>query len=194
MAQDTRDRILQACERTIAREGLRKFRMHDVARDAGVSIGLLSYHFGDRAGLLQAALDHVNASTMARAELAAQPGSDDRPTTAAERLSLLLCSEFGDEARIREGSIAWNELRAVSVFEAPSAEALTRSTASWQADVQGLILESAPTLGAERSAQLALILTSLVEGLSGRWLTGQITAADAQAAVRASVRGLDIGT
>ncbi len=192
MAEDTRDRILQACARTIARAGLHRFRMQDVAREAGVSIGLLSYHFGDREGLLQAALDHVNASTAARADLAAQPGSEDQSTTAAERLSLLLCSEFGDETGIREGSIAWNELRAVAVFEAPSAAALARSTADWQASVHSLIAEADPTLGAQRAAHLALILTSLVEGLSGRWLTGQLTAADAQAAVRDALVGLGI--
>jgi AcrR family transcriptional regulator len=55
MGNDARERIIEACERVIARGGLRGFRMGDVAREAGVSIGLLSYHFGDRDGLLQAA-------------------------------------------------------------------------------------------------------------------------------------------
>ena len=163
--------------------------MQDVARDAGVSIGLLSYHFGDRDGLLQAALDHVSASTAARADRV----PSDR--SAIERLSALLCSEFGDTTGIREGSIAWNELRAVSVFEPTSAAALTRSTANWQAAVHELVTEA--TLGDTTSASTetsALILTALVEGLSGRWLTGQITAAEAQHTVRVALHDLQLSS
>ena len=183
MAHDTRDRILHACERSIARSGLSGFRMQDVAREAGVSIGLLSYHFGDRDGLLQAALDHVNASAAARADRVPDRSSP------ADRLSALLCSEFGDDDGIRDGSIAWNELRAISVFEAPSAAALTRSTADWQGTVRKLISEVSADIDAD---QTALILTSLVEGLSGRWLTGQLSAAGAQRAVRDALRGLGL--
>lgn len=155
--------------------------MQDVADDAGVSIGLLSYHFGDRDGLLQAALDHVNASTAARASRV----PSDR--SAIERLSALLCSEFGDAAGIREGSIAWNELRAASVFEPSSAAALARSTANWQAAVYELVAEALPATNAETTA---LILTTLVEGLSGRWLTNQITSDEAQRAIRAALSDL----
>ena len=155
--------------------------MQDVADDAGVSIGLLSYHFGDRNGLLQAALDHVNASTAARADRV----PSDR--SALERLSALLCSEFGDDAGIREGSIAWNELRAVSVFEPTSAAALARSTRDWQGAVEELVSEALPATHTETTA---LILTALVEGLSGRWLTGQISADDAQRTIRAALHEL----
>lgn len=160
--------------------------MQDVAREAGVSIGLLSYHFGDRDGLLQAALDHVNQSAAARANLTPSTRS------ATERLCALLCSEFGDDERVHEGSIAWNELRAVSVFEAPSAAALTRSTRDWQTAVEQIVAEADPQCDAESTA---LILTALVEGLSGRWLTGQITATDAQNMVRTTLLriGLDFG-
>lgn len=186
MARDStesRERILQACERCIARSGLRGFRMQDVAREAGVSIGLLSYHFGDRESLLQAALDHVNASTADRA------GRIPNANSPAEHLSALLCSEFGDEPQIRAGSIAWNELRAAAVFEPSGAVALRRSTAEWQHAVRALIAEAQPRLDADATA---LTLTALVEGLSGRWLTGQITAEEAQQALLASLLQLGI--
>lgn len=186
MARDStesRERILQACERCIAQSGLRGFRMQDVAREAGVSIGLLSYHFGDRESLLQAALDHVNASAADRA------GRIPNASSAAERLSALLKSEFGSEPQIRAGSIAWNELRAAAVFEPAGAAALKHSTAEWQNSVRSLIAESQPQLDAEMAA---LTLTALVEGLSGRWLTGQITEKQAQNAVEASLFHLGI--
>ncbi len=176
MAEDTRERILSACERVIARSGLRGFRMQEVAREAGVSIGLLAYHFGDRDGLLEAALDHVNESAAIRAET---PGEQPAPA----RLIALLTSEFGDDAGIRDGSVAWNELRASAVFDAGQARAVARSTADWQQRVVELVRESLGPQGADPEP-IALLLTALVEGLSGRWLTGQITAAQAQDAMR----------
>ncbi|WP_449283713.1 TetR/AcrR family transcriptional regulator [Leucobacter sp.] len=200
MANDTRERILEACERVIARAGLRGFRMGDVAREAGVSIGLLAYHFGDRDGLLQSALDHVNESAARRAAVLPAgaaapeaPGASDASAGAGdpgappvgERLAALLCSEFGDDPQVRAGSTAWNELRAAAVFDADRAAAVARSTADWQRAVRELLGEAAPRTEPDTAA---LILTALVEGLSGRWLTGQLTAREAQEAVRAALR------
>lgn len=183
MSQDARERILAACAAVIARGGLARFRMSTVAREAGVSIGLLPYHFGDRDGLLQAALDEVTASATRRAD------EVSGTHTPAARLAALLCSEFGDEPGIRAGSTAWNELRAAAVFDRDRATAVARSTASWQADVRALIAEAAPDADA---AGLALTLTALVEGLSGRWLTGQLSATEAQGAVRETLAALGL--
>ncbi|RGE21134.1 TetR/AcrR family transcriptional regulator [Leucobacter sp. wl10] len=191
MASETRERIIEACERVIARGGLRGFRMGDVAHEAGVSIGLLSYHFGDRDGLLQAALDHVNESAARRSEQGAAREPADEPRPPGERLADLLCSEFGDEPQVRAGSIAWNELRAAAVFDPDRAAAVTRATADWQSEVRRLIGEAAHHAEPDTAA---LVLTALVEGLSGRWLTGQTTAHEAQEAVRAALRGLGLLT
>lgn len=186
---DAPERILTACQRVIARAGLRGFRMQDVAREANVSIGLLAYHFGDRDGLLQAALDHVNAGAARRAgEDAAPTHSRDDTRPAADRLAALLCSEFGEEDGIREGSIAWNELRAAAVFAPAQAAALTRSTGEWQERVRILLDEA----GDHAPEATALTLSALVEGLSGRWLTGQLTAAEAQDAVRRTLSALRV--
>lgn len=185
MAEDTRARILDACAEVIARSGLARFRMSDVAREAGVSIGLLAYHFGDRDGLLEAALDEVTAGAARRAD--GRRGS----RTPSERLSALLRSEFGESPGIRAGSIVWNELRAAAVFDAARAAAVARATASWQRLVRELLAEAASEIGAEVDAEAgSLALTALVEGLSGRWLSGQITAEQAQATVEAALAAL----
>ncbi|KTR87180.1 TetR/AcrR family transcriptional regulator [Leucobacter chromiiresistens] len=187
MSNDARERILTACEQTIARSGIRGFRMHDVASAAGVSIGLLAYHFGDRNGLLQAALDHVTERAEDRARRSPEPA------TASARLSALLSSEFGAEPEVRAGSTAWNELRALAVFEPAQAVAVARSTATWQQTVQQLVAEAVRDRGSDLDpAATALILTALVEGLSGRWLTGQLTAEEAQECVSAALRGLGL--
>ncbi|MBC9926067.1 MULTISPECIES: TetR/AcrR family transcriptional regulator [unclassified Leucobacter] len=174
----TPDRILAACERVIARGGLARFRMQDVAREAGVSIGLLSYHFGDRAGLLQAALDHVAAN-------GENHTAGPEELTPLARLRASLRADFGNEPGVREGSITWNEVRANAVFDTANAAALTRSTANWQDAMAALIAEANPA--DSRPGHTALLLTSLVEGLSGRWLTGQIDAEAARAAIDAAI-------
>ena len=187
MSNDARERILSACEQTIARSGIRGFRMQDVASAAGVSIGLLAYHFGDRNGLLQAALDHVTERAEDRARLSAAE------STAAVRLSALLCSEFGDEPGVRAGSIAWNELRALAVFEPAQTAAVARSTSAWQLSVRQLVAEAVEDRGSDLDpAAAALMLTALVEGLSGRWLTGQLNASEAQESVREALRALGL--
>lgn len=221
MSEDARERILVACAAVIARSGLRRFRMSDVAREAGVSIGLLAYHFGDRDGLLAAALDHVTAGTNTRAAMKAAPranaGADadaetganattdaDAATDALTRLETLLCSEFGEEPGVREGSTAWNEVRAVAVFEAAQARAVAHSTADWESQVEAILIEAFReahradelSIGGEQADApvLARILTALVEGLSGRWLTGQLTAAEAQNSIRIALHELGLGT
>lgn len=184
MTQDARTRILDACERTIAESGLRGFRMSTVAREAGVSIGLLAYHFGDRDGLLQAALDRVNEGTTSRAAHAIARESGATPIA---ELEALLCSEFGDAPHVRAGSIVWNELRAAAVFTPGQAKALSHSTSVWQGAVEQLTAQIVPP---QEAAMTALLLTSLVEGLSGRWLTGQITTDQATHAVSAALAKL----
>lgn len=179
MSADARERILDACERTIAESGLRGFRMTAVAREAGVSIGLLSYHFGDRDGLLQAALDRVNEGTAQRAAL------NTSSLTPLAELEALLCSEFGEESHVRAGSIVWNELRAAAVFAPSQAAALGRSTLAWQTEVERLSKSAFPGTNSEATA---LLLTSLVEGLSGRWLTGQIDVTEAHASLRNALK------
>lgn len=173
-SDSTRGRILAACEHVIAAGGLSRFRLQDVADEAGVSIGLLSYHFGDRDGLLEAALDHVADN----GENHSAQAGDLEPRA---RLRASLWADFGDEPGVREGSITWNEVRANAVFERARATALTRATDRWQRSMATLISAAHPA--DPDPGKTALLLTSLVEGLSGRWLTGQITADQARAVI-----------
>jgi AcrR family transcriptional regulator len=55
---DARQRILDAAVRLIAREGVDDVRIARIAMDAGVSAGLVHYHFASREALLAEALEH----------------------------------------------------------------------------------------------------------------------------------------
>jgi AcrR family transcriptional regulator len=57
MAEDTRDRIVDAAERLFAERGVERTSLRAVTRAAGVNVAAIHYHFGSREELLRAVLD-----------------------------------------------------------------------------------------------------------------------------------------
>lgn len=62
---DRQGRILEAAIDLLAREGISGVSMRAVAREAGVSLGLVNYHFSDKTNLLKAALRRVEEQDLA---------------------------------------------------------------------------------------------------------------------------------
>lgn len=58
-AVDKRERILEAALAVLARDGISGVTMRAVAREADVALGLATYHFTDKDGLLTAALERI---------------------------------------------------------------------------------------------------------------------------------------
>ncbi|WP_426996743.1 TetR/AcrR family transcriptional regulator [Pseudarthrobacter sp. N5] len=178
-------KILTAATTCIARNGVRGMRVNDVAAEAGVSPGLLYYHFTDRAGLLAATLDHINKQVSKDdAVLSADAGDRTR------RFRHLLLDEIRDNADVRRNSVAWNELRACSIFEKELAEPLSRTTAEWNREIAQAIVDANGNTSDDEAAVTAEILTSLVEGISGRWLSGFITADHARSLLTTAIDSL----
>lgn len=68
----TRGKVIKAAIDSIYRDGFHAAHTNRIAKEAGVSWGVLQYHFGDKDGLLQAVLDHIFddfLQTLASAEL-----------------------------------------------------------------------------------------------------------------------------
>lgn len=77
------DQIIDAVLALLARDGLDGVTMRSVAREAGVAVGLMNYHFEDKRSLIAAALERIGDQD---AQLVAPaPGSD-----AAEAVRLAL--------------------------------------------------------------------------------------------------------
>lgn len=55
----TRARVIEAAIDCIYEQGFNAAHTNRIAESAGVSWGVLQYHFGDKDGLLQAVLDHI---------------------------------------------------------------------------------------------------------------------------------------
>jgi len=59
---DTQEQILDAVQSVIVRDGVRGASMRQVAQEADVSLGLLSYHFDDKDSLIIAAFARASAT------------------------------------------------------------------------------------------------------------------------------------
>ena len=55
----TRKKVIQAAIESIYRDGFHAAHTNRIAEEAGVSWGVLQYHFGDKDGLLQAVIDDI---------------------------------------------------------------------------------------------------------------------------------------
>ncbi|MCX5394020.1 TetR/AcrR family transcriptional regulator [Streptomyces sp. NBC_00094] len=161
--------ILEAAARVIARRGVRGLRVEELAEEAGVSTGLIYYHFKDRTGILRHTLEFI--TDRAERYTTAQDAAAEPPSP-REELDQVLLLELQDVPEVRENSTAWGELRASAVFDPVLREDLARATLVWVQEVAGLLGQVTPMAPAVALAAAAERLTALLEGLSMRWLSG----------------------
>ncbi len=177
--------ILEAAARLVARRGVRGLRMEELAAEAGVSTGLLYYHFKDRSTLLRRTLEFVNERAGAYTDEPTPAGAPPR-----ERLERKLLLELQDRPKVVENSKAWGELRASALFEQELQDVLLVSTQGWNDEIAELIAQVQDAGGEvdqEMCAAAAARLTTMVEGLSQRWLSGSMSLSDAQDLLRGGI-------
>jgi AcrR family transcriptional regulator len=186
-------RILAAATAHIRRGGVREVRVQAVAAEAGVSTPLVYHYFGNRAGLVRAAL----AAAVAGGSAPAPPaGASPR-----DRLVGLLVGVVNDAPERREAAAMRNELAASAVFDPELASLLAADTARREAAVASALRSSgagrtggatdgatggaadgvrpgaagaAPAVDDAGAAARGLV--GLADGLAERWLGGLLTA------------------
>ncbi|MER5966034.1 TetR/AcrR family transcriptional regulator [Streptomyces sp. NPDC002057] len=176
--------ILEAAARVIARRGVRGLRVEELAAEAGVSTGLIYYHFKDRTGILRHTLEFIN-DRAERYTTSRDPEAE--PLSAREELDEVLLLELQDTPEVRENSSAWGELRASAVFDPVLREDLARATLVWVQEVAALLGQVQPMAPAATLAASAERLTALLEGLSMRWLSGGLAVDHARTLLREAV-------
>lgn len=185
-AANKREAILDACIAAIASRGVRGLRVNTVAADAGVSTGLLYYHFTDRDGLLSAAFDHVNSRQHANRSRGDVP--EDSPRTRLERHVL---DEFQDLPAVVEISAAWHELRASAIYEERLRPAMASAASSFAAELAEEIRDAQASGGVDPAVdadRVGLVLTILMDGLDGRWLCKELSTDDVRDLLRFALR------
>jgi TetR/AcrR family transcriptional regulator, regulator of biofilm formation and stress response len=83
-----RQALIEAAVRVVGDGGLRRLTYREVAREAGVTQGLVSHHFGSRAELIRAALEHASRASLARSPIEPPPKRlEDLSAGLAERVA-----------------------------------------------------------------------------------------------------------
>lgn len=160
-------------------------RVDEVARAAGVSPALIYHHFGDRATLLRSALEHVGD----RADRYTIP-----PDGLGRQMVLDLASrEIQDDEEVRTNSAAWGELRDTAIFDPSLQPTVARLTRRWIDDIAALVRvghgDGSIDVGVDPD-ETGIRVSAVVEGLSGRWLSGMLTTTEARRHVVAVVTSL----
>ena len=181
--------ILEASCRVVARRGVRGLRVEEVAREAGVSIALIYYHFQNREELLRRVLEHANDRAGAYTQSGLPASASPR-----EQIEQILLREIQDDPAVAENVAVWSEINATAVFEPNLRDAVRASTGRWLRSIEHLIVRAqtdGSVSAAVDPAAAAVRLTALTDGLSIRWLTGSLSTADARSLLADAV-GLEL--
>jgi len=158
-AAGTRDELLAAARRVIRREGFSSATVGEITREAGMSVGLLNYHFGSKDEVLAQAFDEIAHGELAEIEEIAR-----RPESPAERLAAYLdCSEWGD----RESWTLWLDAWADAARVEALRTTLARYAREWRGVLADVLADGAGN-GAWRCADpsdSASLIVAMIDGI-----------------------------
>jgi AcrR family transcriptional regulator len=160
-AKDRQERILDAVVNLLAQGGISAVSMRAVAREAGVSLGLVNYHYEDKSSLIRAALRRIEDQDIALVEpdLGLQPV--ERLRAALKRVA---DPEFLTTEYLSLRLQLWSLARAHEDFEQINSVAQIR----YRAGLAELIRAARPTLSEDECAERAADIDVVQNGL---WLT-----------------------
>jgi AcrR family transcriptional regulator len=166
-----RDEILDAAEGLLIREGYAGFSMRRIAEQLGIRLSNVQYYFATPPAVIEALF--ARALEAARTELQAGAGLD------LENF-LRYVAESQDSAR--SCHLFW-ELWALSAREPQIAQTLNRFYAGYCHAVESLIAQRAPAMPTAQRRRRAVLIMSMLEGLSlfrghGRGFTASRAALD----------------
>ena len=159
--------------------------MSHVAREAGVSNGLLHYYFETRAELLSRAFAYAEERVYEHASIEL-----DGLSTAAERLQRFLHLYVEDDVVFQENWVLWNELWSSSLFDPEMRPAIEETYRRWIAYIVGLVEAgradgSIPT-GVDPE-EAGSRLAAVVDGIGSQLLLGLLPRSRAAALIEQSI-------
>src|SRR4051794_37291799 len=164
--RQTRAAIVAATLRVLRDEGIGSLTHRAVAREAGVSLALTTYHFATKENLIAEALNLAAAETLE--DLRAAAGEADSaltPAAAAERLSDMTMERLGDE-----------RLAVFAVVELSLAAArrpdLHEAAGAWNEEYHRVVAGLLERAGVPSAEQAARLVVAALEGLVFLQLTG----------------------
>ena len=156
--------------RLIAREGIDNVRIARIATEAGVSAGLVHYHFASRDALLEEALEH----SYERAGDLRLAAFEEGRATAAQRLAAMIDQCLPTDRALHDDFVLWVELWLRSARDPalrPVAARLYARLHAWFAQALAVGVASGE-LRETDVPQMADRLLALIDGYGIRVLTG----------------------
>lgn len=183
-----RNRILAATADCIVRDGLAKVRMAGIARAAGVSAGLLHYHFDTKEQLFADVLTYSHEVSGVLNEQAMQ-SAGDRP---AQRLSSFLDRCLPSDERLAHEWLLWQELALLCIRQPDLAKVGAELYEDLYATIAGLITEGVESGAFHRSIDPRMVAetaVALCDGLGSRVLANDpnLSLSDARATLAVAV-------
>jgi AcrR family transcriptional regulator len=159
--KDRQERILDAVLSLLAQRGISAVSMRAVAREAGVSLGLVNYHYEDKTSLIRAALRRIEEQDVAIVEPDPALGPEDQLRAALRRVA---DPEFLTTEYLSLRLQLWALARAHPDFEQTN----TRAQKRYRAGLAALVRAARPTLSRSECAMRAADIDVVQNGL---WLT-----------------------
>lgn len=163
-AAETQDTILDAVQSVIVRDGVRGASMRQVAQEADVSVGLLSYHFDDKDSLILAAFERASQE-LREASIDAAAAVEDADVKVLEFIRGSFADEFLDSDYLRLRVSLW----AVSLTDPEMAKIDTRYYDEYSKALQSLILSARPSLAVSEAAARTADVVAYTNGLWLDW-------------------------
>ena len=158
--KETRNAVLAATLRVLAREGTRGVTHRAVAAEAGTSLRATTYYFGSREELLRESLRYYADTAGSRLAHLAKPiaPDDDLTSVAAGLLTDIVLSDLTED---REGLISEYEL-VLHVGRQPDLE---ECYAAWQGRLEAVLFVYAALAGSPSPKLDAQLVLAAVRGI-----------------------------
>lgn len=167
--QERRRSLLDAAAKVIARKGLVGLTMNDIAKEAGCSYGVASFHFKSKDGLILAALDHLVAEYDT-----ALNGPGAAEGSSADRLKAMVLLDFDPKISNAEHVAVWSAFWAESVRSPEYRRRLVELKARYHAFVKAEVVALAKARKLKVDA--AVIASTLNAIVDGFWIANQVHA------------------
>lgn len=167
--QERRRSLLDAAAKVIARKGLVGLTMNDIAKEAGCSYGVASFHFKSKDGLILAALDHLVAEYDT-----ALNGPGAAEGSSADRLKAMVLLDFDPKISNAEHVAVWSAFWAESVRNPEYRRRLIELKARYHAFVKAEVVALAKARKIKVDA--AVIASTLNAIVDGFWIANQVHA------------------
>jgi AcrR family transcriptional regulator len=192
-AAEARTKILAAAAECIVRDGLAKVRMAGIAKAAGVSAGLLHYHFDTKEQLFADVLTYSHGVSNVLNEQALRRAGD----SPAHRLSSFLDRCLPSDERLADEWLLWQELALLCIRKPELAKVGADLYEDFYSTVAGIIAEGietgvfAPAIDTRKIAETAV---ALCDGLGARVVAHDpgLNLAEARTTIAATV-GMLVG-